>query len=168
MCGSNVMIGKRNDVPQALGGFVTTVLSGQIVARTGRYKPVVIVGAVGALISCVLLRGLNTETTPLWLAAILLVAMCGFAIVAGSLQTLVIRCRILRQGRWVDVLGPLQVAHHQRPLVLVRRRQGESAVAHHRGGHAMPARAKFIILTSFSVGHVWGSVRRDKPGYIMV
>ena len=58
-------------VPQALGGFVTTVLSGQIVARTGRYKPVVIIGAIGALISCLLLRGLNTETSPLWLAAMM-------------------------------------------------------------------------------------------------
>ena len=58
-------------VPQALGGFVTTVLSGQIVARTGRYKTIVIIGAIGTLVSCFLLRGLNTETSPLWLATMM-------------------------------------------------------------------------------------------------
>ncbi len=36
------------------------------------------------------------------------------------------------QGGRVDVLGPLEVAHHQVPLVGSDRGEGEAAVAHHR------------------------------------
>ena len=41
----------------------------------------------------------------------------------------------------VDVLGSLKVADHQGPLVGPDRRQGETAVAHHRRRHPVPTRA---------------------------
>ncbi len=40
-----------------------------------------------------------------------------------------------------DVLGALEVAHDEVPLVGPARRQREAAVAHHDAGHAVPARA---------------------------
>ncbi len=46
-----------------------------------------------------------------------------------------------RQRGRVDVLGPLEVAHHERPLVGADGRQGEAAVAHHRRGDPVPAGA---------------------------
>ncbi len=41
-----------------------------------------------------------------------------------------------------DVLGSLEVAHHQHRLFGGRRCKREAAVAHHRGGHAVPARVR--------------------------
>ncbi len=46
------------------------------------------------------------------------------------------------QGGRVDVLGPLEVAHDEGPLVGPDRGQGEAAVAHHRRRHPVPARAR--------------------------
>ena len=41
----------------------------------------------------------------------------------------------------IDVFGPFEIAHDQRALVGSHRREREPAVAHHRGRHAVPARA---------------------------
>lgn len=55
-------------VPRALGLLGTSVVAGQIVARTGRYKPMMVLGAALMLVSTVLLRTLH-EGNSLWVLA---------------------------------------------------------------------------------------------------
>ena len=47
-----------------------------------------------------------------------------------------------REGTRVDVLGPLEIADHERVGIGAHRREGESAVAHHHGGDPVPARVR--------------------------
>jgi len=70
--------------------------------------------------------------------------------VVNSLRPAIDRIQVFREGLpgprdavrervGVDVLGAFEVADHQFPLVVAHGRKGEPAVAHHGGGHAVPA-----------------------------
>ncbi len=67
-----------------------------------------------------------------------------------------------RQRLGVDVLGSFEVAHHERPGVVAHRREGEPAVPHHRGRHAVPARVGALRVPE----HLGVEVRVavDEPG----
>src|SRR5262249_8373547 len=68
----------------------------------------------------------------------------------------------LRHGLAGDVLGSLEVAHHQRPLRLWGRRQGEATVSHHHRGHAVVGGAAAEWIPEDLRVHM--SVAVDEPG----
>jgi EmrB/QacA subfamily drug resistance transporter len=64
-------------LPFMFGLIVASIASGQIVARTGRYKPVILVGLVLLIIGMGLMTQLRAGTDPLMLAAWMFVAGLG-------------------------------------------------------------------------------------------
>jgi EmrB/QacA subfamily drug resistance transporter len=64
-------------LPFMFGLIVASIASGQIVARTGRYKPVIMVGLILLIIGMGLMTQLRADTDPLMLAAWMFVAGLG-------------------------------------------------------------------------------------------
>jgi EmrB/QacA subfamily drug resistance transporter len=64
-------------LPFMFGLIVASIASGQIVARTGRYKPVIMVGLILLIIGMGLMTQLRADTDPLILAAWMFVAGLG-------------------------------------------------------------------------------------------
>jgi EmrB/QacA subfamily drug resistance transporter len=64
-------------LPFMFGLITASIASGQIVARTGRYKPVILVGLVLLIVGMGLMTQLRADTDPLMLAAWMFVAGLG-------------------------------------------------------------------------------------------
>ncbi|MFZ4617923.1 MAG: MDR family MFS transporter [Rectinemataceae bacterium] len=64
-------------IPLSMGSVLGSTLSGAIITRTGRYKSMMVVGAIIAIASFVMLSGLGTAT-PYWL-----VVVCMFVVGLG-------------------------------------------------------------------------------------
>ncbi len=61
-------------IPLIISQLLVSTLGGQLVSRTGRWKPVMVVGAV-ALVAGLALMGTLDHTTPFWQVAIFMVVM---------------------------------------------------------------------------------------------
>ena len=74
-------------IPLMAGIFVTSMFSGRVMSRTGRYKPLPVVGTALMFLSLLLMSTLGVDT-PLWKAMVYMVVMgMGLGL---SMQTLVI------------------------------------------------------------------------------
>jgi predicted MFS family arabinose efflux permease len=75
--------------PQSLGVLVTSVLGGQIIARTGRYRWVAIVGSAIIISGMVFLSRLTINTPELSISAIMVVLGFGFGLVMPTMSLVV-------------------------------------------------------------------------------
>ncbi len=75
--------------PQSVGVLVTSIVGGQIVARSGRFKPSIVVGATMILGATVALLTLNVGTPPIRIAVIMAVLGLGMGFVLPMMSTLV-------------------------------------------------------------------------------
>lgn len=76
--------------PQAVGMLVSSVLGGQVVARTGRFKAVVAVGATLILVSSFLLSTLDVGTVPWHISMVMVLSGLGGGMI-GPLMSVVIQ-----------------------------------------------------------------------------
>jgi len=76
-------------MPMMLGAIVTSVIGGQILARTGRYKALVIGGFVAVIAGAFLLSRMGTQTSPFALGVNMVVMGLGLGIAMSSFTVIV-------------------------------------------------------------------------------
>ena len=88
--GSSATASGLISTPQAVGLLVSSILGGQVVARTGRFKCMVVLGALLTVISAFLLTRLDAGTVPWHISVSMVISGLGGGMI-GPLMSVVIQ-----------------------------------------------------------------------------